>query len=149
MQTSQTNLGGANVLAIPKKKNGRPFLNGPAHFQNGPEGGLQGAAHESAPDSAVVRRLQMGQRVIPDGPRVEQFAEHRRWLAEHDPECGIVSTTEAYDEYADMCILGGWRPVGKHAFLSRLAAIGYVPRRLTTGTGERPRMFDFNQPPNG
>jgi hypothetical protein len=97
-------------------------------------------------ETAVTRCLQMGHRPIPDGPSARAFVEHRKWLIQLDPDSAILTRTEAYDEYADMCALGGWRPLGRNQFVRALERIGYSPRRQRAD-GDRARVLDFTQPP--
>lgn len=99
-----------------------------------------------APETAVTRWLQMGKRLIPDGPRVEQFVDHRLHVCRDNAELGIVSTTDLYDEYVSMCDLGGWKPMGKKIFFSRIEDAGYPRIRATMPNGDRYWLYNFTIP---
>ncbi len=97
-------------------------------------------------ETAVTRWLQMGKRLIPDGPRVEQFVDHRLHVCRDNAELGIVSTTDLYDDYVSMCDLGGWKPIGKKMFFSRIEDAGYPRIRATMPNGDRYWLYNFTIP---
>ena len=128
-----------------KERHGRASLR--AGFKSCPDETKSCPDVPSDAKPAVTRWLQMGKRVIPDGPRVDQFIDHRLHVCRADAELGIVDTTDLYVEYVAMCDLGGWKPIGRNTFFARIEAAGYPRIRARMPNGDRYWLYNFTVPP--
>ena len=114
---------------------------------NGSQSGIKGRLSARSNGQTAVRRfMNKGARLIPQGPDPADYVKHRIETIQECPDLAVVLSADLYDEYLDMCRLGGWLPLGRNTFIRGLRRLGYEAQLVTTATGDRAKGIDFSRP---